>query len=140
MSYSAHAGCYSPIQKLCLCWPLRLDAPCTWNYYPSHISSRRDDLRMSCLLTQALMPLESISNLNEAIPLFDCITFPLACGLRTVYIINLKNLICVDIVKCQVKFCLLLCFLHIFLTKLACTGGPDEISRRAACGPRAAGW
>ena len=32
----------------------------------------------------------------------------LTCRLRTVYLINLKNLICVDIVKCQVKFCLLL--------------------------------
>ena len=37
-------------------------------------------------------------------------TFSLTCGLRTVYLINLKNLICVDIVKCQVKFCLLLDF------------------------------
>jgi len=50
-------------------------------------------------------------------------------------------LICVDIVKCQVNFCLLLDFLHIlFLTNLASTGGPHEISRRAACGPRASGW
>src|SRR6218665_2719299 len=68
----------------------------------------------------------------------------LICGLRTVYLINLKNFICVDIVKCQVKFCLLglLDFLHIklFLTDLANTGGPHEISRRAACGPWAAGW
>src|SRR6218665_205181 len=58
------------------------------------------------------------------------------------YLINVKNLICVDIVKCQVKFCLLLNFLHIylFLTNLASTGGPHEINRRAACGPRAAGW
>ena len=40
--YSAHAGCYSPIQELCLCWPLRLDTPCTWNYYPCHLSSRGD--------------------------------------------------------------------------------------------------
>jgi len=31
----------------------------------------------------------------------------ITCGLRTVYLINLKKLICVDIVKCQVKFCLL---------------------------------
>jgi len=45
---------------------------------------------------------------------------------------------CVDIVKCQVKCCLLLDYLHIilFLTNLANTGGPHEISRRAACGPR----
>jgi len=43
-------------------------------------------------------------------------------------------LICVDIVKCQVKFCLLLDFLHIilFLTNLASNGEPHEISRRAA--------
>ena len=27
--YSAHAGCYSPIQELCFCLPLRLDTPCT---------------------------------------------------------------------------------------------------------------
>ena len=33
------------------------------------------------------------------------ITFSLICGLRTVYLINLKNLICVNIVKGQVKFC-----------------------------------
>jgi len=55
---------------------------------------------------------------------------------RIFNIINLKNLICVDIVKFQVKFCLLLDFLHIiglfFLKKLASTGGPREISRRAA--------
>jgi len=36
-------------------------SPCTWNYYPSHLSSCRDDLRLSCLLAQALMPLESIA-------------------------------------------------------------------------------
>src|SRR6218665_526759 len=24
-NYSAHAGCYSPIQGLCLCWPSDLD-------------------------------------------------------------------------------------------------------------------
>src|SRR6218665_1583578 len=66
-NYSVHAGCYSPIQGLCLCWPLRLDTPCPWNYYPCHLSSRRDDVRLSCLLTQALMPLESIANLNAAI-------------------------------------------------------------------------
>ena len=67
-NYSAHAGCYSPIQGFCLCLPLKLDTPCTWNYYyPCHLSSRRDDVRLSCLLTQALMPLESIANLNDAI-------------------------------------------------------------------------
>jgi len=51
-------------------------------------------------------------------------------------------LISIAIVKCQVKFCLLLDFLHIILfqTMLASIGGPHEISRRAACGPRAAGW
>src|SRR6218665_1963659 len=70
----------------------------------------------------------------------------LTCFLRNVYLINLKNLICVDIImimiKCEVMFCLLLDFLHIilFLTILARTGGPHEISRRAACSPRAAGW
>ena len=44
----------------------------------------------------------------------------------------------VDFVKCQVKFCILLDFLHIilFLTTLASTGGPHEISRRTA----SAGW
>ena len=41
--------------------------PYTWNYYPPHLSSRRDDLRLSCLLTEALMPLESIANLSDAI-------------------------------------------------------------------------
>src|SRR6218665_1984917 len=65
--HSVHAGCYSPIQELCLCWPLRLDTPCTWIYYPCHQSSRRDDLRLSCLLTQARMPLERIASLNDAI-------------------------------------------------------------------------
>ena len=68
------------------------------------------------------------------------ITFSLTCGLRIVYLRNFKNLICVDLVKCQVKFCLLYDILHKFLTNLASTGGPHEISRRAACGPRAAGW
>src|SRR6218665_1793725 len=69
-------------------------------------------------------------------------TSSLTCGLRIVYLINLKNLICVDIINCQVKFCLLLDFFHIilFIINLASTGGPHEISRRAACGPRAAGW
>src|SRR6218665_380647 len=59
-----------------------------------------------------------------------------------VYLINLQNLMCADVVKCQVKVCLLLDLLHIilFLTNLASTGGPHEISRRAACGPRTAGW
>ena len=89
------------------------------------------------------MSLESIANLNDAIVvLLHYITFSLTCGLKTAYLINLKNLICVDIVKCQVKFCLLgqVDFLHIilFLTILASIGGPHEISRRAACarGPR----
>src|SRR6218665_3928020 len=50
-NYSAHPGCYSPIQELCLCWPLRLVTLCTWNYYPCHLSSHRDDLRPFCLLT-----------------------------------------------------------------------------------------
>ena len=54
------------------------------------------------------------------------------------YLINLKNLICVDIVKINVKFCLLLDFLHRFLKKFASTGGPHEISHgpHAARGPR----
>src|SRR6218665_2848092 len=68
------------------------------------------------------------------------ITFSLICGLRTVYLINLKNLTCVNIVKCKVKLCLLPEVLHRFLRNLGSTGGPHEISRRAACGPRAAGW
>jgi len=58
--------------------------------------------------------------------------FSLTCGLRTAYLINSNNLICVATVKCQVKFCLLLNFLHIFLTNLASTGGPHKSSRRAA--------
>jgi len=44
------------------------------SYYPCHLSSRRDDLTLSCLLTQALMPLESIANFNDAIQLFNYIT------------------------------------------------------------------
>src|SRR6218665_581311 len=48
-NYSAHAACYSSIQELCLCWSLRLDTPCTWNYYPCHQSSRRDDFRQDSL-------------------------------------------------------------------------------------------
>src|SRR6218665_3568751 len=43
-NYSTHEGCYSPIQELCLCWPLRLAPPCTWNHYPCHLSRRGDDL------------------------------------------------------------------------------------------------
>src|SRR6218665_3756725 len=75
INYSAHAGCYSQIQELYLCWPLRLDTPCIWNYYHLELlSSRSDDLRLSCLLTQVLIPLESIANFNDAIQLFDYIT------------------------------------------------------------------
>src|SRR6218665_3016023 len=71
------------------------------------------------------------------------ITFSLTCGLKNRIIFNkfkLKNLICVNIVKCKVKFCLLPEVLHRFLTNLGSTGGPHEISPRAASGPRAAGW
>src|SRR6218665_163405 len=32
-----------------------------------HLSSYRDDLRLSCLLTQGLMPFGTIANLNDAI-------------------------------------------------------------------------
>src|SRR6218665_184702 len=49
--------------------------------------------------------------------------------------INLKNLICVDIVKCQAKVCPLLDFLYRFLTNLPSTGGLPEISRWATCCP-----
>jgi len=45
-------------------------------------------------------------------------------------------LICVDIVKYEVKFCIVHDFLHRFLTNLASTVGPHEISRQAACGPQ----
>ena len=48
-------------------------------------------------------------------------TLSFTCGLRTVYLINLINLICVDIVKCQVKFCLLPDFLHRFAHSTALT-------------------
>src|SRR6218665_1882980 len=85
------------------------------------------------------MPLESIANLSDAIQLFHYIyyiTFSLTCGLRIVYLINLKNLICFDTVKSKVNFCLLPDFSHRFLTNLVSTGGPHEISRRASCGPR----
>jgi len=37
------------------------------------------------------MTLESIANLNDAIILFDYITFSLTCGLRTLYLINFKE-------------------------------------------------
>src|SRR6218665_1979617 len=67
------------------------------------------------------------------------ITFSLTCGLRTVYLINLKNLICVDIVKMSSQVLFFTCFLHRFLTNLASTGGPHEISRRAGR-MRPAGW
>src|SRR6218665_4179534 len=103
------------VQELCSCWPLRFDTPCTWNYYLCHLSSRRVDLRLSCLLTQALMPLVRIANLNDAIYLFDYITFSLTCGLRTVYlIINLKNLIFVDIANVKSNFVFYLIFTHYF--------------------------
>src|SRR6218665_544914 len=59
------------------------------------------------------------------------ITLSLTCGLETVFLINFKNLICVDIVKGQVEFCLLPDFLHRFLKNLVSTGGPHKISRRA---------
>jgi len=54
------SDCYSPIQELCLCWPFRLDNPCIWNYYLCPLSSRRDYLRLSGLLTKALMPLRFV--------------------------------------------------------------------------------
>ena len=38
------------------------------------------------------------------------------------------------------SFVFYLICLHRFLTNFAITGGPHEISLRAACGPRAAGW
>ena len=54
-----------------------------------------------------------------------------------------KKLICVDIVTCQVKFCLLLYFLHIilFLTILASTGEQAlSQKRRIGCpNPKASG-
>src|SRR6218665_3407545 len=40
------------------------------------------------------------------------ITFSLTCGLRTVYLISLKNLICVDIVKMSSKVLSFTSFLH----------------------------
>jgi len=43
-NYSAHAGCYSLIQKLCLCWPSDWTLPAPGIYYSHHLSSRRDDL------------------------------------------------------------------------------------------------
>jgi len=39
----------------------------------------------------------------------------------------------------QSSFVFYLIFLHRFVTNLANTGGLHEISRRAACGPRASG-
>ena len=97
------------VQELCSCWPLRFDTPCTWNYYLCHLSSRRDDFRLFCLLTQALMPLALLTWMTLYAELFDCITlhFPLACGLKTVYLINLKNVIGVDIVKSSFVFYLI---------------------------------
>ena len=50
-----------------------MDAPAL-NYYPSNLSNSRDDLRLSCLLAQAPMPLESIANLSDAIPYSYLIT------------------------------------------------------------------
>ena len=38
--------------------------PCTWNYYPRHLSIRIDDLRLFCVLAQALIPLETIATCN----------------------------------------------------------------------------
>src|SRR6218665_346730 len=42
LNYSEHAGCCSPIQELCLCWPLLLDTPCTTNYNPCHLSGLKN--------------------------------------------------------------------------------------------------
>src|SRR6218665_3831000 len=84
-NYSAHAGSYGPIEELCLCWPFRLDTPCTWNYYSCNLSSRRDDLKLSCLLTQGLIPLESIANLNDTIYLITLVFYPAyARGVRRI--------------------------------------------------------
>jgi len=55
LNYSAHEGCYNPMHELCLCWPLILELSSTLPAPGITIpltagSSRRDDLRMSCLL------------------------------------------------------------------------------------------
>src|SRR6218665_2633121 len=129
--------------------------PCTWNYYTIHLFSSRDDyIRASSRIYNCIKPgIRSIDNtcsnyvfyttqfdFTTAQIVINCtlkyalhyITFSLTCGLGTVYLINLKNLICVDIVYCQVKFCLLPDLLHRFLTNLASTGGTHEIT----VGPR----
>jgi len=68
LNYTAHVGCYGPRHELCLCWPLRLELSShslhleLLSLSPLH---RRDDLRLSCLLAQALMPLESIADLSD---------------------------------------------------------------------------
>ena len=41
--------------------------PYAWNYYPSQLSSRIDELRLSYLLAETLMPLKIIANLSDAI-------------------------------------------------------------------------
>jgi len=114
----------------CLCWSLKLDTPCTCNYYACHLSGRIDHtVLFANPSTGAVRELEW----RYVVIWLHYITFFLTCGLRTVslYLINLKNLICIDIFKCQVKFYLLPDFLHkIFLTILASTGGPHEIGPR----------
>jgi len=53
-NYSAHAGCYNPIQELCLCWPSDWTLPAP-------------GITIPVTYPAALMPLESIANLNDAI-------------------------------------------------------------------------
>ena len=59
-----------------------------------------------------------------------------------VYLINLQNLMCADVVKCQVKVCILFDFLHtiLFLTNLGSGGLAGRMKSvggpHAARGPR----
>jgi len=75
-------------------------SPCAWNYYPYHLSSCGNTLRLSCSLAQALTSFENAADLNDALLglLFDYIllwtfTFSLTCGFRCVHFIPSKNLI-----------------------------------------------
>src|SRR6218665_1275031 len=69
--------CYGSIQQLCLCSPL------AWNYLTqslclellsSHLSSLGNAFRLSCLLYQTLMTVESAADLSVAIQLLFYIT------------------------------------------------------------------
>ena len=118
------AAIYSPIQELCLCWPSDWTLPAPGIIIPVTYPA-------------ALMPLECIANLNDARLYSYLITLHyifsyLWCENR-IYNKFKEFDLCELLSNVKSSFVFYLIFYTIlFLTNLASTGGPHEISRRAA--------